>query len=354
MLSVDQARLSWLGWDQWFADRLPICDGGMAAIGRVVADHGSRAAVHTGEEQLIAELGPGLSRQHPPAVGDWVLLRAEGDRRVIDEILPRRSALRRKVAGQQSVEQVLAANVDVVFIMGGLDGEFNPRRIERYVFTAWRSGASPVLLLSKVDLAHRLPDALAVAEQVAAGAPIVPLSAVSGEGLDRLPEFLGAGQTAVLVGSSGVGKSTLANVLAGSEVMQTREIRADGKGRHTTAHRQLVVLPWGGLLIDTPGMRELQLWTDADGVERIFPDVEDLAIRCRFSNCTHSAEPGCAVQEAIARGQLSSGRLNGYRKLTQEARGVGRRVQVRGKHAAGVRRRRHIAKMREEELGGWD
>jgi ribosome biogenesis GTPase len=235
-------------------------------------------------------------------------------------VLERKSRFVRKVAGSVVAEQVVAANVDVVLLVAGLDGDFNPRRLERYLVLAHDSGARPVIVLSKADLAEDLAGAIEAARSV--GGPDVPVHAVSAprdEGYDALAEYLEPGRTVALLGSSGVGKSTIVNRLAGEELQRTQEVRAtDGRGRHTTTHRQLILLPAGGLLMDTPGMRELQLWDVDEGVEETFADVEELAASCRFPNCEHDSEPGCAVRAAIAEGRLTSERLASYQKLVRE------------------------------------
>jgi ribosome biogenesis GTPase len=327
----------------------------------VVADHGSGRVVHTGTETLDAQLHPRLttaarrgSDSALPAVGDWVALSRSGRQAIVQAVLERRTAFRRKAAGATSQEQVVAANVDVALIVAGLDADPNLRRIERTLAMAWSSGARPVVLLSKADLAGdsggRLTEEV---QDIAAGASVLAVSAVTGQGIEHVPELVPAGSTAVLLGPSGVGKSTLVNHLAGGDVMRTAGIRSDGRGRHTTTHRQLVVLPWGGLLIDTPGLRELQLWTDvqtADGLTQLFSDIEELAARCRFADCRHVQEPGCAVRTALDRGDLTAGRLESYRKLQREAAHVERRVGHRHAREAALGRRRRIAYLREQEL----
>ena len=365
MRASDHAQLVWLGWDDWFADRFAAVAAAGALPARVVDDHGGGSLVHTGDDDhLPARLHHRLAadarrRTDPvlPVVGDWVAIRRAGLRAVIEAVLERRTAFRRKTPGAASHEQVLAANVDAAIVVAGLDSAPNLRRLERTLAMAWASGARPLVLLTKADVAGARMDAHAAeAERVAAGAPVVVVSAVTGHGVDRVPALIPAGRTAVLLGPSGAGKSTLVNRLIGDEVMRTAAVRSDGKGRHTTTHRQLLAMPWGGLLIDTPGLRELQLWADvedAGGVARLFTDVDELASRCRFSDCRHDREPGCAVQAAIARGELSRGRLESYRKLLREATAVERRIGHRQAHEAALGRRRRIARLREEELGRW-
>jgi ribosome biogenesis GTPase / thiamine phosphate phosphatase len=232
---------------------------------------------------------------------------------------------------------VLAANVDVVLIVSSVNQELNLRRLERYLTLAWESGARPVLVLTKSDLSDDVPAALAEVESVAFGAPVHAISSVTGEGLDEVRAYLRPGVTAALLGSSGVGKSTLVNTLAGEELLETREIRDDGKGRHTTTRRELVQLPGGGLVIDTPGMREVQLWIAEEGLEEAFEDVTELFGRCRFSDCAHQSEPGCAVKEALANGTLSPERWESYLKLQRELEHLERRLD---KRAASEQRKR--------------
>jgi ribosome biogenesis GTPase len=256
-----------------------------------------------------------------PAVGDWVCasVRSEG-RATIHRLLKRRTKIARKGAGSVTDEQVLAANIDTVFLVNSLSQDLNPRRIERYLALALESGARPVLLLTKADLCEDPAEAAAEIERVAPFVSVHVVSALEGSGLDALDAYLGSGRTSVLLGSSGVGKSTLVNRILDEEVQAVREIRSrDGRGRHTTTSRQLVFLPGGGMLIDTPGMRELQLWDAEDGLGEMFRDVEESANRCRFTDCGHHAgTPGCGVQAAIVSGAISPERVVSWRKLRRE------------------------------------
>ena len=270
----------------------------------------------TGRLQYMAR-GP----QDLPAVGDWVTVRiVPPDRRaVIVDILPRRTKFSRRAAGKRAEEQVVAANVDIVFIVQALDSSLNLRRLERYLVVASDSGARPVVLLNKSDLCGNLSEAEAAVDRVAAGVPVHVLSARQGLGVDALNGYLAAGVTGAMLGSSGVGKSTIINRLLGADYLPTQEVRdVDAKGRHTTARRELVLLPHGGLLIDTPGMRELHLLGGAGGLEAAFEDVEALGRGCRFRDCRHEAEPGCAVREALQDGRLAPERFASYRKLLRE------------------------------------
>jgi ribosome biogenesis GTPase / thiamine phosphate phosphatase len=278
-----------------------------------------------------------------PAVGDWVGVTPPA---TITSILPRRSAFIRKHAGDGSTEQVLAANVDAAFLLAGLDDDFSLRRLERYITTAWESGASPIVVLTKADLCDDVPAAVLAVESVAIGVPVHPVSNVLGTGLEALAPYLQPGRTVVLLGSSGVGKSTLLNRLAGAEVMRTRAVAADGTGRHTTVHRELVPLAGGGLVIDTPGLRELQFW-EGD-IDAAFEDIEALATECRFRNCAHTTEPGCAVLAATDAGTLELDRLRSWRKLQRELEAVAARTDRRLQLARKQRWKEQAAMFRQK------
>jgi ribosome biogenesis GTPase len=262
-----------------------------------------------------------------PAVGDWVVIvDAPGDHRAIEAVLPRRTKVSRKTPWLKAEEHILVANVDTLFIVSGLDADFNVRRLERYLVAAWDSGADPVLVLTKLDVCD--DDGLLLeAEAVAVGVPVLAVSNVTGEGVEELRALLRPARTFALLGSSGVGKSTLINRLAGRELMPVGGLRKDGRGRHTTRHRQLLVLPGGAIVIDTPGLRELQVW-EGD-VDEAFSDIAELATQCRFSDCGHSTEPDCAVRAALEAGGLDEGRWASYLKLQRELQRVGRRAGSR-------------------------
>jgi ribosome biogenesis GTPase len=266
-----------------------------------------------------------------PAVGDWVALvpRPGDDSATIDAILPRRTAVVRKEAGFRTQGQVLAANIDLVWIVTSLTRELSARRVERYLTVAWESGAQPVVVLTKADLDEADSLMIAEVEQASVGADIVVTSAVTGEGTDELRTMLAGDRTAALMGSSGVGKSTLINALVGEELLATTQTRDDAVGRHTTTHRELVRVPSGGLLVDTPGLRELLAWDDSTGMETVYRDIEALAATCRFADCAHGTEPGCAIREAVASGELDPARLRQYAKMQREIAYVDRRKEGR-------------------------
>jgi ribosome biogenesis GTPase / thiamine phosphate phosphatase len=315
------------GWNEhWAAAFAPHAVDGYEPA-RVVCELRRRFyAVQTADDELLGEcLGSFFHRTQTtdafPAVGDWVAVkRRHGEARAdIQAVLPRRTKFSRRAAGEENIEQVVAANIDTVLLVSGLDQNYNPARIQRFLVAARESGAEPVIVLNKSD-AH--PDPLSVQreiEELVPGIPVLVTSTVTRRGLKALNTLARPGSTLALVGSSGVGKSTLTNILARDEVVPTAEVREkDSKGRHTTTRRELVLTPSGALLIDTPGLRELQLWDVQTGVDEAFADVAALAQQCRFTNCAHEAEPGCAVRSAVERGELPIHRLEAYRKLHDE------------------------------------
>jgi ribosome biogenesis GTPase len=317
-----------LGWDAGWASALEQLQEENLNPARVAAQHRGEYVVWTADGELRARAAGRLFYEHEvgepiPAVGDWVGVRDT----TIAAILPRRSAFIRKRAGNSSDEQVLAANVDTAFLLAGLDDDFSLRRLERYITTAWDSGAEPVVVLTKADLCDDVGDSLLQVESVAIGVPVYPVSNVTGVGVEDLEAHLRPGRTIVLLGSSGVGKSTLLNRLAGTELMRTAAIASAGTGRHTTTHRELVQLPGGALAIDTPGLRELQFWEGDVGAA--FEDIEALALECRFRDCAHAREPGCAVQAAVEDGTLELDRLRSWRKLQRELEAIAARTDHR-------------------------
>jgi ribosome biogenesis GTPase / thiamine phosphate phosphatase len=257
-----------------------------------------------------------------PVTGDWVAARViNATEAIVEAVLPRRTFFSRRAAGRREEQQPIAANIDLVFLVSGLDGDFNPRRIERYLALSAESAAQAVIVLNKRDLCENLADRVTETRAVAAGAAIVTASTVAADGLDEVREHLAPGRTIALLGSSGVGKSSIVNDLLGEERLRTNTVREhDSRGRHTTTHRELIPLPEGGALIDTPGMRELQLWAGEDSIDQVFDDVAAIAVACRYRDCSHTEENGCAVRQAVDEGTLDPARLTSYRKLQGEAR----------------------------------
>ena len=339
--TITAIELETLGWDEDWAELFVPHRREKLIPGRVAVQHRGARDVLTEEGELRADIAGRLVHEAAgsaelPVVGDWVAVATRPGERTgrIQAVLPRRTRFSRKTAWTATEEQVLAANLDVVFIVSSLNEDLNLRRLERYLTLAWESGAAPVVLLTKADL-HPAPGA-AVAEvgRIAFGVPVHALSARSGEGLDAVRDVLGPGVTAALLGSSGVGKSTLVNALAGEELLATQAIREDGRGRHTTTRRELVVLPGGGLVIDTPGLRELQLWEADEGLEEAFEDVAELAAGCRFADCAHETEPGCAIRAALAEGRLERERWESYVKLQRELEHLEQRLDKRAQAEA--------------------
>lgn len=333
---VDLARYGWdAGWEEAFQPY--VGQGLVPARVAIEYNHLLRLYTATGDvrAQHSGKLLHGAAGRHAmAAVGDWVAIRrTPGERTaVIEAILPRRTHFSRKAAGELTEQQVVAANLDVVFIVMGLDRDYNPRRLERYLVLVQASGARPQVLLSKADLVADVAPQIAECAAVAPEADVYAVSVRDGRGLDRVRAVLPAGQTGALLGSSGAGKSTLINHLLGSDVLATGAVRAsDQRGRHTTRHRQLVPLPGGGLLIDTPGMRELQLWTAPETTTASFDDIEALAPGCHFTDCRHRTEPRCAVRAAVEAGELDAARLESFHKLQDEARALEARQDVRGR-----------------------
>jgi len=276
---------------------------------KIISERGERWAELRGKLRHEA-----VSREMLPAVGDWVLVEQHGARSTIHFVFERRSKFSRKTAGKKTEEQIVAANVDTVLLVSSLNREFNARRIERYLTLAWESGARPVIVLNKSDLCENVAALRAEAETAAMGVRTVVASIISGDGIAELREIVRTGGTTALLGSSGVGKSSLINVILGREIQVTNETReGDDKGRHTTTSRQLIVVSGGGVLLDTPGMRELQLWDASEGISRAFADVQELARRCKFRDCSHKDEPDCAVREA-----MDEERLANFHKLQRE------------------------------------
>ncbi len=321
-------RLSTLGWDPWFQERFARFTAEKLLPARVTADFGAEYEVADGTGRLRA-VAPGEVREtRQPAVGDWVALRHREPTSVIHGVVDRRTAISRQAAQKETAQQVLAANVDIAFVVVSAE-DVNVRRIERYLAMAWQSGASPAIVLTKCDTAVSIDDIRNEIETVAIGTPLIATSSVTGEGVEEVLAQLDGSRTGVLLGPSGAGKSSLINRMAGVELMKTKAVFRTGEGRHMTSHRQLIELPNGGMVIDTPGLREAQLWAGDEALESLFEDIERLALECRFADCEHRTEPGCAIKAALADGSLDAGRLGSYRKLQRELRAIAARSDAR-------------------------
>lgn len=318
--------LKTLGWNMYFQKQFEPFDIDGYRPGRICAQYKNSYKIYSEFGELSGEVSGRFHYEASeyrdfPSVGDWVVIspRPQEKTATIHRVLDRKSKFSRKTAGLLTEEQVVAANMDWVFIVVSLNENYNIRRIERYLTVAWESGANPVIILSKADLCSNVEEKLMEVESIALGVPIHAISSMNNEGIDNLAPYLNEGQTVVLLGSSGVGKSTLVNRLTGTERQSVQEVSDLGdRGRHTTTYRELIPLPSGAILIDTPGMRELQLWDGSEGINEAFDDIEVLAGECRFSDCTHKKEPGCRIKEALQNGSLSMERFESYLKLQRE------------------------------------
>jgi ribosome biogenesis GTPase / thiamine phosphate phosphatase len=337
-------ELASLGWNDGLSTLYETHAGDGSVPGRISVQHRGAYDVLTEHGELRCEVARRLVHEAAgpadlPVVGDWVVVSpgVEDGTGTITAVLPRLTKFSRKTAWQATEEQVLAANIDVAFLVASMNEDLSLRRLERYLILAWESGARPVILLTKADL-HPAPEAaVAEVESVAGGVPVLAISSRTGQGVDAVEACLQPGVTAVLLGSSGVGKSTLVNTLIGEDLLETQEIRGDGKGRHTTIRRELIQLPSGGLIIDTPGIREVQLWIADEGIEEAFDDVTSLFADCRFSDCAHDREPDCAVRAALADGTLPAERWESYLRLQAELAHLERKLD---KRAASEERKR--------------
>ncbi len=314
-------NLEQLGWNERFEQEFIPYKNQHFSVGRITLEHKRLYRIVYTEGELLAEVSGKFrfeahEREHFPAVGDWVVMTprpAEG-KATIHAVLPRFSKFSRKTAGARTEEQIVATNVNTVFLVNALNNDFNVRRLERYLMMSWESGATPVIILSKADLCTDIETKRAKVEAIAYGVPIHVVSTKTNEGLESLYQYVTSGQTIALLGSSGAGKSTLSNFLAKSEKQVVQEVRAgDDRGKHTTTHRELMILPRGGLIIDTPGMRELQLWESEQSSDQVFQDIQQLEQQCRFRNCTHTTEPHCAVNTSLETGELLQERFDRFK-----------------------------------------
>jgi ribosome biogenesis GTPase len=323
-------QLATLGWDSYFDEKFKALAAGDGVPARVIADYGTEYLVHDGTDSGRASVARRVRDDGAatPAVGDWVSVLKREPVGAILGVVERRTVFARKAPGTETREQVLAANVDVAFVVAAAT-DINARRIERYLTIAWQSGATPVVLLTKSDIAEALDEMRVELEAVSLGTSVIVTSAVTGDGVDEIVRELRPARTGVLLGPSGAGKSTLINRIVGSDLMRTRLIHRSGEGRHMTSHRQLVQLPQGGMIIDTPGLREAQLWEGEEALVNVFEDIEELALTCRFTDCAHATEPGCAIKAALDAGTLDAERFRSYRKLQRELRAVAAKTDAR-------------------------
>ncbi len=337
-----------LGWNDFFAEGFaPYAREGYG-VGRVFLQHNKIYLLRTADGEVWGEISGRLRHEARgsadlPAVGDWVAIRErkEEGKATIHYVLPRKSKFSRKAAGRETDEQVVAANVDTVLLVVGLDNDFNLRRLERYLITAWESGAQPVVILNKADLCPEVEARQSEVTAIAPDVPVVLMSAKRDEGWQALSQYTVAGRTVALLGSSGVGKSTIVNRLLGTEAQRTQQVREhDERGKHTTTHRELFILPDGGLVIDTPGMRELQLLVSDRGLRDAFEDIEAFAAQCRFSDCRHQGEPGCAIKRALESGALDPERYANHEKMQQEMTELAAKQQLRTSPLEKEKRRR--------------
>jgi ribosome biogenesis GTPase len=328
MKTGENITLEKLGWNSFFEEAFRTFDENGLIPARVVMASKNSTQLYTPNGEITARIAGRMRHLaerefQKPVAGDWVAVKPDKDEKgaIIQAILPRKSKFSRKAPGEQIKEQIISANIDTVFIVSSLDGGrgHSLRRIERYLTLAWNSGSSPVIVLNKADLCPDVDSIIRQVEEIAPGVPIHPVSGKDKTGMDFLKTYFYEGQTVALLGPSGVGKSTIINALLGFDRQATGCVREyDLTGRHTTTSRELIMMPGGGMVIDTPGMRELQLWADEENLQASFNDIEELAEKCRFNNCSHNTKPGCAIINAINQGELDPQRLESYRKLQSE------------------------------------
>lgn len=347
-------NLNVLGWSSHFQQAFDALNDESLMPGRVVRQNKNQYIVHNGQNTYNATLLGRLLYESEdsstlPAVGDWVCIQAfDEDQAIIHEVLPRVGAFFRKEAGHVTRKQIIAANIDIAFLVSGLDKDLNVRRIERYLVQVTSSGATPVILLNKSDLRSDIDDVVEQVNQVVGDVDIIPVSVLERKGFERIQAVLKEGITIAFLGSSGVGKSSIANVLTGSNLQQTGSVREDdSRGRHTTSHRELIPLDSGAVIIDTPGLRELQLWGGEEDLQAVFSEIDLLSGSCKFRDCRHNGEPGCAVLQAIEDGELDEARFESYKKLRKELMYLNQR-QDEVAHLQARKREKRFGKMVKE------
>jgi ribosome biogenesis GTPase len=321
-------NLNQYGYNTFFEDHFREYSGNGYIAGRVAIQNKSNYVVYSEHGELNAEVSGKMmfdaeNKEDYPAVGDWVVMRPllDEQKAIIDKVLPRQTVFSRKEAGNRTERQILASNIDTVFIMTSLNHDFNLRRLERYMVLALESGVNPVIVLSKADICEDINNKVNETNSIAEDIPVHVLSSIMHQGVDELKHYFDGNKTIAVLGSSGVGKSTFINTLLGEDTLKTLEISSyKDKGHHATTRRELILIPTGGLIVDTPGMRELQLWEGGEGIENVFDDIEELIHKCKFSDCTHRKEPGCAIKEAIENSELDEKRFESYLKMKREAR----------------------------------
>ena len=344
-----------LGWNDFFNKSFSEIEIKETFPARVAEAHKDHYVLFSNEGELHAEVSGkfrynAIAASDFPVVGDWVIARMkpEGGAAIIEGVLPRKSKFSRKVAGTKTDEQILIANIDIVFLVTGLDNDYSLRRIERYLTLVWNGNAKPVIVLNKTDLCSELEERIAEVETISFGVPIHALSALKPEGVRGLKKYIKEGSTIALMGSSGVGKSTIINSLLGEERQKVGSVREwDDTGRHVTSYREMILLPGGGMIIDSPGMRELQMWTDEDSLDGTFSDIKEFANNCKFKDCKHKEEPGCAVKEALENGELDGKRFQGYLKLRKELNYLVTRKEIKSRNKREIFKKR-IAKWQKQ------
>ncbi len=348
-------KIKELGWNDFFNKSFSEIETKETFPARVAEVHKDHYVLFSDEGELRAEVSGkfrynAITASDYPVVGDWVIsrMKPEGGAAIIEGVLPRNSKFSRKVAGTKTDEQVLIANIDIVFLVTGLDNDYSLRRIERYLTIVWDSNVKPVIVLNKTDLCPELKERIAEVKAISSGVPIHALSALKPGGVKGFRKYIKKGCTTALLGSSGVGKSTIINSLLGEERQKVGPVKeGDDTGRHITSYRELIFLPGGGMIIDNPGMRELQMWTGEDSLDETFNDIKEFAYNCKFKDCKHMEEPGCAVKEALEKGELEEKRFQVYLKLKKELNYLATRKEIKSRNKRGIFKKQ-IAKWQKQ------